>query len=266
MCSTSSKVAALGFAVGLWCLPAGAASSAWVEAEGGRVRLVTSGTPDSAGHLRGALEIALKPGWKTYWRDPGEAGVPPMIEIGTSSNVSAAILDFPVPERHFDGDFAWAGYGRSVSLPVTFTIATPDEPAHIAAAVFLGVCETICVPVQAELSLDPGTDSPQDAAIVSNAFDALPQPATPDFGIGFVEADAETLVVEALAPGDGAVEDLFIAGSDGYAFGQPEAFETDGRRYFRIPLTRPETRPEGAGLAYTLVTRAGAVSGHLPYF
>ena len=64
----------------LLACPALASSSDWYEAEGGRVRLVTSGAADENGVIEGALEIDLKPGWKTYWRDPGDAGVPPTLD------------------------------------------------------------------------------------------------------------------------------------------------------------------------------------------
>ncbi len=54
-----------------------ASSSDWFETEGARIRLVTTGKPAADGKLKGMLDIELKPGWKTYWRDPGDAGVPP---------------------------------------------------------------------------------------------------------------------------------------------------------------------------------------------
>ncbi|TIW88948.1 MAG: hypothetical protein E5V51_06740, partial [Mesorhizobium sp.] len=151
----SLKILLLGAAIGLaTALPATASSSAWYNSEGGKVRLVTSGKPDDAGRIRGILDIALKPGWKTYWRDPGDAGVPPQLDISASTNIADATLSFPAPQRHDDGYGKWAGYNYPVSLPVTFTLSTPNQPAVIDADVFLGICETICIPVQTRLSVD----------------------------------------------------------------------------------------------------------------
>lgn len=62
-------------------LEAQAASSDWHETQGGAVRLVTSGISNDQGYLRGALQIRLEPGWKTYWRDPGKTGIPPQLEL-----------------------------------------------------------------------------------------------------------------------------------------------------------------------------------------
>ncbi|RUX21351.1 hypothetical protein EOA27_06205, partial [Mesorhizobium sp. M2A.F.Ca.ET.037.01.1.1] len=83
------KILVLGIVFG-WAtgLPAEASSSIWYNSEGGKVRLVTTGKPDEAGKIRGVLDIALKPGWKTYWRDPGDAGVPPQLDISGSTNIA----------------------------------------------------------------------------------------------------------------------------------------------------------------------------------
>ncbi|MGB3897226.1 MAG: protein-disulfide reductase DsbD domain-containing protein [Mesorhizobium sp.] len=249
-------------------LCASAASSAWHDSEGGRIRLVTSGQPDAAGRLEGVLEVALKPGWKTYWRDPGDSGVPPQLDVSASTNISQAALSFPAPRRHEDGYGGWAGYDHPVSLPVVFTLATPGSPAVIYANVFLGMCETICIPVQASLKLDPSSapDDAGDTALVQAGFSALPAEAKADFGAKALPGSHETLVVEATAPGKASAVDLFVAGENGYMFGPPSREESDGRITFRIPvLDRPAAPPAGAGLPYTLTGETGAVQGLLPY-
>ena len=248
--------------------PGLASSSAWHDSEGGRIRLVTSGAPDQAGHLQGVLDIALKPGWKTYWRDPGDNGVPPQIDISDSTNVSDAALSFPAPKRHDDGYGVWAGYDHSVSLPVTFTLASPRDAATIEAQVFLGVCETICIPLQATLKLDPSSDPDNvaDAALVKTGFAALPGRAQPGFEARPLPGDPETLVVEAAVPGNPASAEFFVAGEHGYMFGPAVRDERDGKLIFRLPiLDRPATPPSASGLAYTLTGETGAVAGLLPY-
>ena len=140
-----------------------ASSSAWLETDGARIRLVTTGAPDAQGHLKGMLDIQLKPGWKTYWRDPGDAGVPPTIDVSANPDIERVDIDFPVPQRHDEGDFQWAGYDYPVALPVTFTFKAGSGSSPIEADVFLGVCETICVPVQAKFSVDPAAASGRSA-------------------------------------------------------------------------------------------------------
>jgi len=173
-----------------------ASSSEWHDSEGGKVRLVTTGKPDAQGKLQGALEIALKPGWKTYWRDPGDSGVPPQIGVERSSNVAKAVLAYPAPQRHDDGYSKWAGYDYPVTLPVSFTVPSPGEPVKIEADVLLGICETICIPVQAKFTIDPatGSDNQADATVVKAALSALPAAAQADFNINVLPGDQEFIV------------------------------------------------------------------------
>ncbi len=253
----------------LACGQAQASSSNWFEMEGARIRLVTAGVPDAEGRLKGVLDIELKPGWKTYWRDPGDAGVPPTIDALSNPNIVSARLDFPAPQWHDEGDFKWAGYDYPIALPVTFTLKDPAGSAAIDADVFLGVCETICVPVQAKLALDPGSDpdNPDDTATVEKAFAAVPPAATAEFGLKLTEKSGEAkAMLEAVFPGNSENADLFIAGEDGYVFAKPVKEERDGKTFFSLEVTRPDEKPAGTGLHYTLVTDTGAVNGVLPYF
>ena len=252
----------------LGVVPAFASATDWLEVNGGRVRLVTSGLPDSSGLLNGALEIDLEPGWKTYWRDPGDAGVPPQIDIARSSNIASAELRFPPPERFDDGYTKWAGYKHLVTFPVSFRAKTPDKPVLIDADVFLGICETICIPVQGSFTLDPAADPdhPEHAALIKAANEALAHPAKPNFSARVHTSDDKTLVVEAVSPTGSTAPELFIAGEQGYMFGAPQRVADDEKVLFAVPvLQRPESRPANGALHYTLTTSAGAVEGTLPF-
>jgi DsbC/DsbD-like thiol-disulfide interchange protein len=248
--------------------PAAASSSDWHTSQGGKVRLVTTGNADAAGHIKGALEISLDPGWKTYWRDPGDSGVPPQMDISPSTNIKSVTLAFPAPRHHDDGYGVWAGYDHSVSIPVTFTQARPGTQTMIQADVFLGICEMICIPLQARLAVAPAKDpgNETDAELVKAAFAALPDPERPGFGIKVLPGDHETLNVEAMAPGDPASVDFFVAGEGDYMFGPPKRSEKDGKITFSVQiLDRPTTAPGDGGLHYTLTGSEGAVAGLLPY-
>src|SRR5690606_34329721 len=180
-----------------------AASSGWHHVEGGSIRIVTSGNPDGDGLLRGALEIRLKPGWKTYWRDPGAAGVPPTLTASAGGSDAAVEIGFPAPGRFDDGYAQSAGYDRPVALALTLRLPEDaNPPARLQADVFLGVCETICIPVQATLSFEPGSGSeqPEHAAVVKAAFDALPAPARPGFAAEAGAVDDKAIMVETALP------------------------------------------------------------------
>jgi DsbC/DsbD-like thiol-disulfide interchange protein len=219
-----------------------AASSTIHETEGARLRLVTRSVPDQDGHLDGALEIMLKPGWKTYWREPGESGVPP--SIMPSGIAHSAEIHFPPPKRIEDGYASWAGYDGPVSLPLRFTLKPGRQSGFIEADVFLGICETVCIPVSARLVVpDVGlATNPTDEAAVSAAFAALPRAAGEREGVVDILLAGDELILS--VAGKGTAE-LFLAPTKGWRLGTPEPEVTaDGGLRFRVSvLKRPQKSP-----------------------
>lgn len=258
-------------AAGLAALTAGAqaSASAWHDSEGGRIRLVTTGKADDRGRIRGALEIALKPGWKTYWRDPGDSGVPPQLDVSGSANIAEVDVSFPPPRRHDDGYGQWVGYDHPVTLPIAFTVADPGQPTRIDVDAFLGMCETICIPVQARLEVDPSIDADNgdDLEVVNAGLSSLPSAEQADFKASVVHSEPEVLTVEARLPGNADTADLFVAGDQGYMLGPPTRVARNGDTIrFSVPvIDHPDETPTGPGLHYTLTGDKGAVQGFLPY-
>lgn len=246
-------------------LGAHAASSNWHHVDGGSIRIVTSGTPDAAGQLRGALEIRLKPGWKTYWRDPGASGVPPTLEVMAGTQAASVEIGFPAPNRFDDGYATWAGYDHPVSLALTIDL--PEDapaPTSLEADIFLGLCETICIPVSTRLALNPGGDihNPEHAILVEAAFSALPQPAQKEFSAKVIGTDDKAILIEAEIPDGANLLDLFVAGTQELTLDTPEQIQDGSQTLFRVPIMAHDN-PGSEYLAYTLVTDSGAVNGHM---
>jgi DsbC/DsbD-like thiol-disulfide interchange protein len=233
--------------------PALAASSEWHPVEGGAIRIVTAEAPEG-GMLRGALEIRLEPGWKTYWVDPGEFGVPPQIEL--AGRPEPARIRFPAPVRIDDGYSAWAGYDRSTRLALELP---PVAPHGIRASVFLGICKSICIPVQADLAVaSQPLSNPEEARIVDEAFASLPRQAGSEFGIVRLHRDGDRLLAQLSLPRPGADAELFLVEGGGWRFGLPSRLPGD---MLAIPV---RARPAGsAPIAYTLVSGDAAVEGRI---
>lgn len=245
-----------------------AASSPWAEGTGVRVRLVTTGAPDGNGVIRGALDIDLAPGWKTYWRDPGDAGVPPQLDFSGSRNISVVDIAYPAPRRFDDEGGVWAGYKKPVRFGLVLKPGNTSKPMQLDAKVFIGVCRSICVPFQAQLSLDPSknADDLMDAAIVANAFAALPAAPRKDFNAVEVKKTPTAFAVSAALPKPGAAAELFVAAPKGYSFGSPKQLESEnGKAIFSVPVLRGG-KNIGSGsvkIPYTLVQGDQAVTGEL---
>lgn len=234
------------------------AADGWHETEGARIRLLADPAgPD--GTIRGALQIDLEPGWKTYWRDPIDSGVPPALSVkGMDSE-----LHFPAPQWLTDHYSTYAGYDRPVLFPVTFepkaSIAGPLQ-----AEVFLGVCETICIPVSGSLSAVPAARDSAGGHIIEAAFAALPDAAHDGFEATVIAEEQDYFVVEASLPSGAADVQLFVASSPQHAIGVPRRMEApDGTVRFEVPIEGQAARIVEAALPYTLTSTAGAVSGTL---
>src|SRR5690242_14733534 len=107
-------------------------ASAWDEGLQSAVRLIAAHASGSGKTVvyRSAVEIKLNPGWKTYWRYPGDSGVPPAFDFSKSENVKAATVLFPAPSRFPDGAGGNSiGYKGSVLLPIHVVPNDPKKPA-----------------------------------------------------------------------------------------------------------------------------------------
>jgi DsbC/DsbD-like thiol-disulfide interchange protein len=134
--------------------PAAAAdpfSSDWTEGLKSSARLI--GGDVSNGSFHAGVEIKLAPGAITYWRNPGDAGVPPTFSFDGSENLKNAQPLFPAPQRLNEGDGEAFGYDHSVILPIAVAPADPGKPVTLALKLNYAVCEKICVPARADLQL-----------------------------------------------------------------------------------------------------------------
>lgn len=240
-----------------------AGSSEWTKTPGGSVRLVIDNSLSHANEIRGVVQINLDPGWKTYWREPGDAGVPPELNIDGSTNVKNVVLAFPAPHRFDDGGMHWAGYKKPVSLPVTFTLVEPNQATRLKGHAFLGICETICIPVTAEFDIPLGQtrSDPLSKTLVDTAFEQLPSSATAIFGAASATKDGEDIKLSVNLPEDNPDTDVFVAGNGTIAYGMAKLEKRDAKSaVFSVPVT-PGNREKSMTLNYTLVQGKQAVSG-----
>lgn len=203
----------------------------WVSNEGGRMRIVAL-APDARGTVRGALQIEPKAGWITYWREPGDAGIPPHISFPETSDVSLSKISYPVPRRFDNGDVRDIGYDTAVSFPFELSVKNPNQSSAITASAFIGICRNICIPFQAEFNLglkaDGGT-SFAEAMIINDAEGKLPEHPSDDFAVTHysVSADGDTLRLRLQLPKDAPKKpQVIVTGPEGHVLFN----ETKGER------------------------------------
>jgi DsbC/DsbD-like thiol-disulfide interchange protein len=117
------------------------------------------------GHHMAGVSLQLAPEWKTYWRSPGAAGIPPLFNWSGSENVKSVRVLWPSPQVFHTNGMQTIGYHDGVILPLEVVAIDPLKPVLLRAGVDLGVCNEICMPASVALSADLGMGLQPDAAI-----------------------------------------------------------------------------------------------------
>jgi DsbC/DsbD-like thiol-disulfide interchange protein len=103
------------------------------------------------GSRMAAIKLTLAPGWKTYWRSPGDAGIPPQFDWSRSRNLGAATITWPAPRVYREGGVMTIGYKNEVVLPIKLAPRRSGQPVKVHVALDIGVCSDICIPHRMKL-------------------------------------------------------------------------------------------------------------------
>jgi DsbC/DsbD-like thiol-disulfide interchange protein len=236
-------------------------ASPWQEDAHSAVRLLAGSR--SGAVLLGGLELQRKPGWHTYWRTPGDSGVPPRFDFSKSDNVEAVTVLWPAPKKFDDGAGGNSlGYVDQVVLPLRIVAKNTEKPVTLRADVNYAVCEKICIPVQANLELSfTSVASTEDSALFA-ALDTVPKPANvgdPNpLTIRDVKREGRSeVLVDVVSPDDRPLN-LFVEGpTPDWGLPVPKLLDhgPPGVKRFAFALegVPPGVNPEGAALKLTLV-------------
>jgi DsbC/DsbD-like thiol-disulfide interchange protein len=236
-------------------------ASPWQRDGHSAVRLLAGSR--SGAVLLGGIAFQIQPGWKTYWRIPGDSGVPPRFDFSKSDNVEAVTIMWPAPLKFDDGAGGHSiGYHDQIVLPLRIIPKTADKPVTLRAEINYAVCEKLCIPVEASAELGfNSVASTEDGALFA-ALDTVPKPATigdPNpLTIRDVKRDgAKYVVVDVVAP-DKSNVNLFVEGPTpdwSLPIPAPVEHSPPGVKRFSFELDGlpPGAKPDGAALKFTLV-------------
>ncbi|MDQ3559522.1 MAG: hypothetical protein M3453_10130 [Pseudomonadota bacterium] len=236
-----------------------AARSDWSNADRSQLRLLLS-EPEQ-GRIQGGVEILLEPGWYTYWRNPGEAGLPPVFDFSASDNVAGVEVLYPAPERYDDGASVSLIYRDEVVFPLAVTAVNPGEPVTLRVDASFGVCREICIPTQtdSEVTLSPWLPpDPLSKARIAGYLPRVPKAPEPGrFAVAEIEIEADALLIDILMP-DTSYADLFAEPPPGWNLGQPKLISrAGGIARFRLPLAGRPRGSEVSGQEFRFVAVAG---------
>jgi DsbC/DsbD-like thiol-disulfide interchange protein len=236
-------------------------ASPWQRDGHSAVRLLAGSR--SGAVLMGGIAFQLQPGWKTYWRTPGDSGVPPRFDFSKSENVEAVTVLWPAPMQFDDGAGGHSlGYKGQVILPLRIVAKNADKPVMLRAAINYAVCEKLCIPVEANAELAFASVASTEDSALHAALDTVPKPANvgdPNpLTIRDVKRDGKSAVVVDVATPDARDVSLFVEGpTPDWALPVPKLIEggpSGVKRFsFKLDGLPPGASPEGAALKLTLV-------------
>lgn len=243
-------------------------ASAWDGDSRSAARLIGGRTSQSATPtIRAGVEIRMKPGWKTYWRYPGDSGVPPRFDFSGSENLRAAIVTWPAPQRFYDSEGQTIGYKSHVVLPLRVEAENPQKPVFLRLKLDYAICEKLCVPAEAKSELTLSEISPAQGALLDESEKRVPKKlelgGTGPLAIAKVTRDAnETpakILVDVTAM-SGTPVDLFAEGPGAnwaLPLPTPVAGAPPGQQRFMFLLDGLPPGTQAVGATLTLTATSG---------
>jgi DsbC/DsbD-like thiol-disulfide interchange protein len=168
--------AACAVVVALGASAQAAGESPWVEDSHSALRLIAGNNAGGAASLRAGIQLKLQPGWHTYWRYPGDSGVPPRFSFPGSDNVAAVKVLYPAPHAYSDEAGATIGYKDGVIFPVQVTARDKAKPVTLHLKAEYAVCDKLCVPVEAKAELALSDATAASDALLAAAEARVPKP------------------------------------------------------------------------------------------
>lgn len=189
-------------------------ASPWQADSHSQIRLLAGSRTGPV--MLGGIAIQLEPGWHTYWRNPGDSGVPPRFDFAKSENLDSVTILWPAPIKFDDGAGGESlGYVKQVLLPMRVVAKDAGKPVIVRAAISYAVCDKLCVPVEANAELAfTSVASTEDAALTA-ALDTVPKPATMGdanpLSVRDIKRDGKNVLVDVVAP-EGKAPNLYVEG------------------------------------------------------
>ena len=198
------------------------------------------------------VRVELAEGWKTYWRMPGEAGIPPQFSWQASAPAEITVL-YPLPGRFIDQGGETVGYKHEVIFPVT--VKTAETSVALNLDLFFAVCREVCIPADAKASIELGTAArdPDGSRSVEQWLSQVPLPGKAVTAASVSVEDGKPVLDLALAD---PADDIFVE-TNGSAYFRRPVFSADGHAaHLAIDNVKDPARLKGATLTLT-VSRQG---------
>jgi DsbC/DsbD-like thiol-disulfide interchange protein len=210
---------------------------------------------DGASH-RAGLYVKLDDGWKTYWRNPGESGIPPSIDV-KGDNLESFAVDFPLPQRIIDESGESIGFHDEVLFPLHLKPKDITQAIDAKLSAFFGVCEQVCVPAKFadELKFPPLGD-PADVDFVAKWQARVPK-------TGAIVRESQIINGHLVLTLEQKFDDVFVEGPDRFYFRKPDFKREAGKAWIKIDGLKAPADIKGADLRVTAAASGQGLEQHI---
>ncbi len=233
-------------------------SSRWLVDQYTKSRLFVGGYDAQKKLLRLGWQVSLKEGWKTYWRSPGDAGLPPRWSWGDNRNIQYISVSWPEPKLlHIFGMDTYI-YDHEVILPIDVAVTDVTRPTFIALDLEYMICEDICIPKEGRYHFEIPAFQDIEVSLFQKALldrytGRVPVSLSGEDTVVRVDAARKDTLLIHLPENIVNIEDIIIEGPEGMMFGRPSA---EGNNRFSVPYSGDRSL-EGMALTLTLLGGAG---------
>jgi len=257
-----------------WAAPAIAVdASDWAMDIRSAVRLIAASAPAKVVQYRAGVEVRMDPGWHTYWRYPGDSGVPPKFDFSHSENLADARVLYPAPHGFTDESGIFIGYRDHVIFPVEVTPADPNKAVRLKLDLFYAVCDKLCVPASGHVDLifTPGQAGGFDDRIAAAQASVPKRVSTQDAGLTLKRESAGSKPTITVDVANADVREIFAEGPNAdWALPIPKPIQgaPAGHRKFSFAMDGlpPDADPKApVDLTFTIIGRdhASETTSHL---
>lgn len=209
------------------------------------------------GQILAGLSISLEKNVKTYWRMPGDSGLPPIFDFSASRNVDHVDIAWPAPSRLKDAEGTILGYENAVIFPLIVTPRNAKEPVTLSLTIDFGLCDTLCMPAKASLTRALASGGAARSSIES-FLARVPKHAVikGEYAPSLISIEPAgqspgALIITLRSPSP--VKDVILEGPETWYFGQAEQLtDMDGTYRITVPIAQKPSSSSLGGLVLTL--------------
>jgi len=239
-------------------------SSPWVVDKYTRSRLFVGGVDIENNTVHLGWQISLKDGWKTYWRSPGDAGLPPRWTWTKADNVQSITVSWPAPELLHIFDMDTYVYSQEVVLPIDMVMADGTKPASVMLDLDYMICAEMCIPKKGRYQLDLSqlkdmAISPFQKAQLDRHRSRVPIKISGETTSVRLDAqDSHRLLID-LPETSGDSDMIIVEGPGGMLFGRANLINSKDKSRFMVRYSGAQLTT-GQPLTLTLLSKIGTAS------